>query len=199
MPITGIIPSQNFELVRDRIGQILALEFANQYVLTSNDDINVTVYNDRIIPFDKTDTPCINVVFASGNYPSKYEDKQDGSYTFNIDCYCTAPSTSSNEGGKKANQELQKILGIVRAILSNPLYRTLNFPMPSLSHVSVSGIQIASPENKQDASSMVMGRVTFMVNVIETVELSLANTLAGSITSVKMEETDLGYYWVADI
>lgn len=193
--ISGIIPTQNFELVRDRIGQILSAEFANQYTLTTNEDINVTVYNDRIVPFDKTDTPCINVVFDSGNYNAKFENKADGSYIYNIDVFCTAATTATETASRKANMQLQKILGMARTILSSSGYRTLEFPMPSLSHVSVRDIKIASLENKQDASTMVMGRLTFMVNCTESVALLSTVPLESSLTSVKLCDSDKGYFW----
>lgn len=195
MAVLGIIPSQQFELIRDRIGVILADEFASQHTLTSNNDIDVTVYNERIFPFDKTDTPCINVVFNSGNYPSKYSNKADAIYSFNIDCYTMAKTTTADEGGKKSTKNLHKILGICRAILSNSQYRTLLFAPPSLSHVEVTSINIAEPQDKNDATSLMFGRLVFNVHVTESVKLIEAIQFANSKTTVTLSETDKGYFW----
>lgn len=193
--ITGIIPSQNFELVRDRIGQILSLEIGNQYTLTGNEDLNATVYNDRIVPYDKTDCPAINVSFVSSNYTSKFVNSVDGSNIYNIDVYCLAPSTATDTADKLANIRLHKLLGICRTILSDPQYRTLLFTAPSMAHVSVRDIKIAAPEAMQDSSAIVMGRLTFMVNCPETVQLLDAPLVASHLTSIKLSDSDKGYYW----
>ena len=86
--IDGIIPAQQYETIRDKIGLILYEELVNQFTLTTDEDLNVKVFVERFVAFDKTDFPCLNVVFSGGNYDNK--NKQDatstimGRLTFNV-------------------------------------------------------------------------------------------------------------------
>ena len=63
--ISGIIPPQQFEIIRNKIGLILFEEIGNQFVLTADEKINAKIFVERFIPFDKTDFPCINVLLKS--------------------------------------------------------------------------------------------------------------------------------------
>ena len=188
------IPEQNFELVRDRIGQVLADEIlAQSLILPLTPLLNAEVFVERFVPFDKTDMPCLNVVFESGSYGNKDAKNTTGTYRYNIDVYASAKSTSTVSGDKIASVKLHRIIGICRAILENPQYRTLAFAPPSLNRVAVSDINIEQPQNTQDGSSIIMGRLSFDVSVCEGVQLIDANNISGYETEVKMNETETGY------
>jgi hypothetical protein len=92
-----------------------------------------------------------------------------------------------------ASIKLHKLLGICRAILENPKYRTLGFAPPSLQRVTVADINIEEPQNTQDGSSVIMGRLTFDVSVCEGTQLGVGNNISGWETSVQMDETPQGY------
>jgi len=190
-----IIPPQNFELIRDRIPTILVDELANQVTLTGDQELNAQVFGERIVPFDAADMPAINVLLSRGN--SNFFTTVDNSYvyTFFIDVYTKAKSSDGVRGGHLASTRLHKLLGVVRAILENPVYKTLDFPAPSLEHTAVTDIAIADPKNNQDAQSTMMGRLTFSVQVRENVQLIIAEDIGGSDTSVEIEETDEGYLY----
>lgn len=194
--INTLIPQQNFELIRDRIGVILFEEFASQYILsTSNPDLNPTIYNERIIPVSHTETPLINVMFSGGNSLSQNAVDADYSYTYFIDVYTSSPTVTTSNGDKLSLYKLHRLLGMVRAILSDARYKTLGFTAPSIERRFVSGIQVAQPENKQDGTSSVFGRVTFEVRVSEITELKTPNPIDGANTIVTMNETELGYLY----
>jgi len=188
------IPEQNFELVRDRIGFILADEIAAQALIAPlTPELDATVHLERFVPFDKTDMPCVNVVFASGNYDNQNTITSDGVYKYNIDVYAKSKTIGTDGGDKLASIKLHRLLGICRAILENPQYRTLGFALPSLQRVTVVDIVVEQPQNTQDGSSVIMGRLTFDVSVCESVQLQTGNNISGWETSVKMDETDTGY------
>lgn len=194
--ITNIITSRNFELIRDRIGQILAVEIANQSTLQTNTAINAEVYNERIVPFDKTDLPAINVSFAMGDYSAKYANKTDGIFTYNIDVYAKAKTKVNELGDVVSTSNLHKVIGIIQYVLSDARYNTLLFAPPSLSNTMVQSIKIADNKtDEQDATSMTMGRLIFNVNCNDFIVLKDAINLENSITSVKLAETNKGYKW----
>tara|TARA_R110002020_G_scaffold82386_1_gene203996 strand:- start:170 stop:778 length:609 start_codon:yes stop_codon:yes gene_type:complete len=192
--LTQKIPEQNFELVRDRIALILADEISSQALISPpTPEYNATVFLERFVPFDKTDMPCINVVFASGDFENQNTLTADAIYKYNIDVYTKSKSTSTSGGDKLASIKLHRILGICRAILENPQYRTLAFAPPSLQRTTVSDIAVEEPKNTQDGSSVIMGRLTFDVSVCERVQLKDAEDIGGWKTEVKMNETEKGY------
>lgn len=191
--INGVIPRQNFELVRDKIGEILATEFAAQFALTSNSELNATVHVERIVPFDNTEIPCINVLLSRGNFDNMTAKKSDGTYQFNIDVYAKSKSSENQGGDSRASFIMQKMVGMAMAILENPRYRTLAFAPPSVAHTQVSDISISDPTNNQDAESVMMGRLTFQVRINENVELLTANPIVGYETTVTLSETEKGY------
>lgn len=191
-----IIEPQNFELVRDRIASILLLEIEHQVYLGS-DVVQPGIYVERMVPFDKTELPCINVQFGNGKYDGKDVRQAEGGYNYFIDCHCSAPSTSDDDGDVMAMQKMQRLMGVCRAILENPSYRTLDFTPPSLTRVRVMAIDTAAP-GIQDGINSAMGRITFNVQVEESVELKTAVGIANSYTGIKLNLTDKGYKYIAN-
>jgi hypothetical protein len=193
--LNQIIPAQNFEVIRDRIPVILVDELSNQATLTGNPDLNADVWSERIIPFDAANMPAVNILLSRGT--SNFFTAVEGVYiyTYFVDVYTKAKSTDGERGGHLASIKLHRLLGVIRAILENPSYRTLGFPMPSLEHTAVTDIAIADPKNSQDANSVMMGRLTFTVQVRETTQLITPVDIAQSNTGVTIDETDEGYLY----
>lgn len=188
MPLAGAIPSRNFELVRDRIAEILAVELPSQAGLHSNADINADVYTSRIAPFDHTDCPCVNVYFKTGTFPSAHENKTDGSYIYHIDVFTKAKSTDAKEGGTKSSEIGTKIAGIIQGVLSDPMYRTLLFAMPSLKRTEV--FKIDNPEYlEMEAVNWRLSRVFFRVDTIETVQFVTPTAFGANETTVCINGT----------
>lgn len=192
--INGIIPVSYFERIRDRIGVILALEINNQLLLSGNYEIDADVYVERNIPFDKVQVPTVNVSLASGNYANKNQGSVDGTYEFFIDCYTSAKSNSGAEGDVRATIKLHRLLGICRAILENPVYKTLDFTPPGIQHTSCTSINIRSNQS-MDALNNCMGRLSFKVVANETTELLTATLIKEFYTTVKIDTSDEGYVY----
>lgn len=196
--LQGEIAEQNYEKCRDRICQILTLEFADQYTNYNNDPaLNATVYMERFVAFDKTEIPAINVCLSAGKYSNQDITQTDGSYEFYVDCYSKSKEADGVRGDTKATVQLHKMMGMVRSILEHPDYKTLGFAAPSISRVWVSDMLIPLPEKLGDGINEVHGRVVFNVEVPETVELKDGEALGGIDTQVKLYDTERGYMWGA--
>lgn len=195
--ITEIIPSQEFELVRDRVAEILIDELANQAALSYDEDLEVNVFVERSIPFDKTELPAINVSLAQGEFDNKKAPNLDGNYIYNIDVHTSAKSNEEDQGDSRASVKLHKILGKCRAIIENPIYRTLGFNKPSISRVFFSQMDIADP-GKQDALNTQMGRLILNVRVPEGVSLLAAGLIEGYDTKVKIGTSSVGYAYIGE-
>ncbi len=189
------IPPRAFTLIRNRICEILADELKSQSALEYDADLDADVFLERFVPFDKTDMPAVNILLAKGDFDNKAVVKKDGTYTFNIDCYVTCKTQTGKEGDTQASIKLQKLMGVCDAILESPLYKTLGFTPPFISHTEVRSLNIANPVNNQDASSVMMGRLQFIVRCPENVDVLLPKILAGYDTSVKMALTNKGYFY----
>jgi len=194
--INTVIPQQNFELIRDRIAVILATEVANQFVLSSNSEIDCDVWLERTNPFDKIENPVINVSLASDTFDLKNAGTDVRSTAvFNIDCFTSSKTNSGENGDQKAMFKLHRIVGMCRAILEDQAFVTLNFTPPFISRTSVDSINIANPD-RLDATNQTMGRLAFTVVFHEGTPLITPPQIAQWYTTVKLDETEQGYvYW----
>ena len=190
--ITQAISPQAFELVRDRIGEILTSELAAQADFTYGEIPDLTVYSERFIPFDNTELPAINISLSRGLLDSQTAIQSDGAYRFNVDVHTLSPSSEGSPGDSEAMHKLHRLIGVVRAILEDPIYKTLGFVPPFVMNRHVEEIAIADPD-PQDTASVVMGRLIFVVRVPETVNLIVPNLISGYETNVKLALTDKGY------
>lgn len=196
--ITLEIPPQGFELIRDKIGEILADEILAQFAIHSDSERNAKVFIERITPIDKTEMPLINVLYSRSGYDNNSAINSDGKNTYNIDVYTSAKTKVVKRGGAESMARVGRILGIVRAILESPFYLTLGFAPPFIIGTEVTGIEIQDPRDNQDAANTVMGRLIFVVDAKEDVEQIQPVTAEGYDTQVKLDETEKGFVYITD-
>lgn len=189
------IPQQKFELIRDRIGLILADELPNQSTLNSDDQLNAPVYVERFVPFSDTDMPCINVLYSGSNFDSKTVMNADGVDTYFVDVYTKGKGSEDQRGDNLAASRLHRLMGVCRAILENPIYKTLGFNPPSLSGVAVKSISVQDPQNNQDAKNVIMGRLVFEVRALEVQQLIDSTLISEAVTKIKLNESEKGYIY----
>jgi hypothetical protein len=192
--INEAIQTQNFELIRDRIAQILTVELANQATLTGNALFNAKVWLERFIAFDKTELPAINVYLNNTSYDNQTAITSKGSNTYYIDVHVSAKHSTTNDGDKTASINLQKLLGVVRYILEHSVYLTLDFSRGFIYHTAVSEIKVGQPNDK-DGYNTVTGRITFDVNCEEKTKPSDPIEAFGYYTDVRIGETDKGFFY----
>jgi len=193
--IDNLIPQQNFELIRDRIGLILADELSNQLAKHGDASLNPTVGIERYKSFNITELNFLSVNLARGPFDNKNAIQVDGSYLYNIDGYVSAKSTDSDDGDNLSSIKLQRILGMVRAILENPGYDTLAFVRGNIGHTEVQELTIAEPD-RTEKEHVMMGRLNFLVRASEDVELTTPPNIALSTTTIKLELTEKGYVYI---
>jgi hypothetical protein len=186
-----------FEIVRDRIAEILALETASQQAIAAAagydpNDWKFLVYAERIDPWelyrDGADkTPIVNVWYDSDVFDkstSNNTTRQTTTSQFNIDCYAWAPSRQTVDGHAPGDESAAKIahkIGrFVRRFLMHPKYERLGFsgygdPVWDRWVANRTAFQ---PQSGNLAVQNVMGlRVSLEVRHNETVELEEPETL----------------------
>lgn len=197
--ISVVVPTQNFELIRDRVGEILASEIDNQATLSYEPYLElVTVEVERSIPVDKEEVPLVNISLAKNEFSNKHQGSEDGLITLNIDVYTSGKATEINgvtyRGDKISAIRCQKLLGLIRYILSDPIYKTLGFAAPSISRVYSGDINI-KPIGIEDDPNFSMGRYTLNVVCNESNKLITPNLIAGFQTTVQLNNSDQGYFY----
>jgi hypothetical protein len=197
--ITEAIGEAGFELVRNRIGEILITELGEQHTLNPiNGVTNATVYIERFRSFDNVEVPAVNVTIASDEFGQRTAVSGDGTVTYNIDCYTSAPTTAAIAGDTSAMVRLHRLLGICRAILMDSRYVRLDFTAPFVMSRSVTSMQLAKPQDATDGLSMVMGRLVMTVRIPEEVSQDVLLEIAGYDTQVKLGLTQKGYIFSGD-
>lgn len=191
-----IIPAQNFELIRDRLAEILLCELQNQKLLGAI-DLVPSVWMERITPFDETDIPAVNILLLQGDYSNKNQLSTVGEYSFAVDIYTAEKSTTNSDGDQLSAISIHRMLGMCRAILENPAYKTLGFVPPFNCTTLVKGFQFADFNIRSDANSTRMARLNFMAKVPEAVEIKDPIGHAFPSTRVKLCLTNKGYRYDA--
>ena len=195
--INTIIPTQNYELIRDRIAIILADEFQNQLFLTYDVDVDPVIFVERSNPFDKEELPAVNVSMAVGNFANKNLGSSDGTYQFNIDFYTRSKSNAATGGDIISTKKLHRMIGMARYILEDPIYKTLGFNPGFIMHTICTEI-IIKQLDKDDATNTAMGRLIFTVKANESNRLLSPSIALGFDTKVTIEISNEGYYYVTN-
>jgi hypothetical protein len=192
--ITYQIGQQNFELIRDNIGQILADELANQ---TYANNLGVKVWNERFIQFDTTELPAINVAYSDTSYEDYSPTAQQGLNTYHIDIHASASHSDSEKGDEAASVKVKRLAGIVRYILMSMENRFLGFSPGVIQTRRVDTIEIGKIAD-QDTAHTVVIRVVFRVRANETIQKVDPTTQNFTFVEVKLNETDKGYLYETD-
>lgn len=195
--INTIIGPQNFELVRDRVAEILADELANQFVLTGDAENNAKVFLERVVPIDKTETPLVNVKINRGVLKDQVAVNTHETLTFDIDIFHGAKSTDADNGDQVSRLKMQRLMGICRAILEDPQYKTLGFQAPFIQNRHIESMDFADGD-PMDTSFKSMGRLTLSVKIPENTDLLIPVVAAGFDTEMTLELTDKGYTYTVN-
>lgn len=193
--ISGAIPSQKFEIIRDQIAVILGVELGAQAAITGDYDLDADVYADRNVPFDRTELPAVNVTVNQGDYSNKNQGQSDGQYTYNIEVYTAAKSSDGSRGDVLANQKLNRLMGVCRAILENPVYKTLDVTPGYIKRTAVTGFRNGRMQ-EQDGGYNVVSVMEFEVHAVEDTQLLEGVEFGEIVTQVKLGLTDKGYKYI---
>ena len=195
--IPAAIPTQAFELIRNRIAEILVDELPSQATFAGDPKLNATVYVERSVMFDLTEMPAVNVSVSRTAYSEQTQRNTDGEHTFTIDVHTSAKSTSTVRGDSLAAFRLQKLIGVCRGILEDSRYKTLGFAPPFIESRKVTSIEYAQPTDG-DGTSSVQGRITFVVRAPDRNGVVTPELIAGYDTQVKLGLTEKGYIFTGD-
>jgi hypothetical protein len=134
MALPLIDKQDNFEIVRDAIASILALEVANQVALATGAGKDPAlwdfgVFEERSVPWEAlysateeevvVETPLVNIWYDTSNFPRDKGDtieRQAADGVYNIDCYAAAVSKNDRTGTGHTPGDLQAALNVQRVV-----------------------------------------------------------------------------------
>jgi hypothetical protein len=190
--ITEIIPLQNFEIIKDRLGVILFEELMNQKKLQCK-GIDIDVSIERQEPYDKAEDVVVNISQNNIAYNSIDERNSQGNISFNIDVYASGNATIEKDGNTITRVKLDMILGWIRYILSSTKYQTLAFPKGLIGGTYVDSIQYDDNYGSQDGAFIRMARLQFSVRASEIQEMWNGLEFTGNDTVIKLDNGTKGY------
>lgn len=192
--IENIIPTQNFEVVRDAIGSILLTELTNQKLLQGFDD-DFAIYAERTVPIQNDDILTINVSLDS--FDSVFRNQKDGMgrTVYNVDFYSNGTATGDQSGSENSSFRLHKFIGMSKYILSHTQYKTLELPLGIIGGTEVENFTIMDADLKQDSNFVRMGRLTIAVRLLQGQTMETGVLINQASTTVKLAETDLGFVY----
>jgi len=196
--ILTVVGPRVFEVIRNRIAEILTDEISNQAILSSDTVfLNTKVLIESGGPEDQQDLSVVNVSLMNGTFGERksYDGKVKGNYLFSIDVYTNDKNNKLQSGDYLASVKCQKLIGLCFAILDNPIYRTLGYSAKGFIERVKSNDFNFRAQNKVDANNTAMGRLVFEVQADETVDLLTATVLTEFQTKLTLNTSGKGYYY----
>jgi len=209
MTIPTLIDKQDgFEIVRDKIAEILLAEIASQKSLATAGGENPALWDIRIFTErsdaweqwinEQSDTrPICNIWFDDSFFPpgtGNVVSRQKSDSTFNVDLYGYGRSSDDPDGGhvpgdKEATFEAHRALRLVRNILMASEYTYLGLRQ-LVWRRWVKSRTIFKPEyNGRPLQSVMAARLVFLVEHEETSPQAEATTLEYVSTTFERSET----------
>jgi len=192
--INSVFDRQYFEYIRDRIYDILLEELSNKAIIGYDDDLLDTIVSlEDSIAKPQAELNIVNIALGQGVFSNKNQGNQDGAYTFFIDVYAGAKESDSETGTTKSAKKVHRIVGLCRAILETPVYRTLGFTPGFIRRTTCTNIEIGETKNN-DTRNVAMARLTFVVEALENSPFKEPRVAQGFETVIKISDSDVGYY-----
>lgn len=200
MAIQGLIPKQNFEIVRDQIGALLKLEISAQ-IMRRNLDYEADIYVERTVSIQDSEDLVINIQFESSNYGNFNEKSSEGETTYLIDVYSTSKKDPEKDGGYRSNLKTQRVLGWIRSILMSTEYKTLGIEIDyeNGKPAFIAGTYVQETASNtnfllgSDVSFLSVGRVIFMARLNESQQMESGVEMDVHGTRFLLHDTELGY------
>jgi len=187
-----ITESDACETIKNKIGEILALEFLSQQQQAvalglDSTPYNILVYIERSNPFEHflngSEQSVINVWFDGDRIVERRSNsltRQCYNGTFNIDCYASKKTittgSSQTPGDMSSAEEANRIARIVRRILMHPTYIKLGTTDGSVWDRKITQRETFQPR-EQSIQKVYGVRLTLEVDYNEVVTLSEQPTI----------------------
>lgn len=195
--LTEIIPAQGFEIVENRIAEILLEELTNQQCLQKLTD-EFGIFIERQEPYDKSEDVMISLSFRDGNYEGYNSRDCQGEYMYFIDIFTKGAGSLDQTPSINAKDKLFQYSGMIRYILNSSKYPTLKFPPGLIGGKYVKKITFDTDysnfgnHSNYDGAFIRFCRIIYIVRVQENQSLWDGIPLQGNDTRITYDNTEKG-------
>ncbi len=195
------IPVQGFEIVANRIGEILTQEIANQQTL-QNFDETVEVFLERMEPFTKEQDVMITVAYRQSDPEGNTQVDYQGNEMYFIDLFVTGNGKDGILPSIVAKNKLFRYLGLIRYILSSAKLPTLGLPPGLIGGRYIKRITLDTDysnfgnHSNYDWAYIRFARIIFTVRVQENTKAWEGIPLLGNDSQIHLENTDQGLQFI---
>lgn len=195
--ITGIIPKQGFELVRDAIGVILLEELtAQKNRRTDLEDFEIL--SESLVPYTSAEKITINVLLAKADYGQMTQKDAQGRTIYFIDVVTSGEEKDDMTGSMDASFRRDRYTGMIGYIFRSAFYRYMGpiIPQGLVGGVYVESFTNLDPYKKEDSDFTTFARIQMAVRIQEDAQAWSGVELVGVNTSVRLDLTNKGYKFV---
>ena len=197
---------QAFELIRDRIAQILTIELASQATLTGDTQLaGVKVFSERFVPMDQTECPSVNVLWSNTQPETDSPRRVDTNNVYAIEVYTKGVTEIGNDSGavielgsSAAAKQAARITGVIRAILASPVYKTLFFDTSDRLVSSSRPGRMMSVDTStfdENTGNIAKAQLNHNVRLCESQEMQAIRALEQLTSEGKVDGGDKGITW----
>jgi hypothetical protein len=173
------------------------MEMGNQYELDNSYPKITKVWTDRSTPIQlDTECPAINVRLRKWKDINSTVIKVERSLIFDIEIYTTAVATLSTPGDITSMALMNKISGMVSAILNYPDYSGTIGLEGIVTDTEVMRYYIADKGDVSDALSGVVGVLEYRANCIEYILPTDSSVAINELTcKILMQDPNYGFFF----
>lgn len=170
--ITELIPDQPFQIIQNRLGEILLEEITAQHEL-QNLDSSFEFFVERISPYDKSEDVVVTLACREQDNQEYTQRNSQGQNVYFIDVFCGGIETEDQSMSENVRLKLFKYVGIIKYILNSGKYPTLGFRKGLIGNKHVKKVTFDTDysnwgnHSNYDASGIRFCRIIFLVMALE--------------------------------
>jgi hypothetical protein len=174
--ITELIPDQPFQIIQNRIGEILLEEITAQHALQSLES-SFEIFVERIHPYDVSEDLVITLACREQDNQEYTQQSSHGQNLYFIDIFCGGIESADRSLSEDVRLKLFKYVGIVKYILNSGKYPTLGFPRGLIGNKHVKKVTFDTDysnwgnHSNYDGSGIRFCRILFLVTAREETQL----------------------------
>lgn len=174
--ITELIPDQPFQIIQNRIGEILLEEITAQHTL-QNLDSSFAFFVERISPPDVSEDVVITIACREQDNQEYTQQSSQGQNMYFIDIYCVGIENGNQSMSENVRLKLFKYVGIVKYILNSGKYPTLGLPRGLIGNRHVKKVTFDTDysnwgnHSNYDGSGIRFCRIIYLVTAREETQL----------------------------
>jgi len=193
MAINVAILKSNFEIIRDRIAEILRGELILQAELTGEAYLNAPVKTELIgsvSPRMCLNGAFINVMTLDNQYSARGQNHHRCETTYYIEVYSFAENTSEDSGDELSASINWRLQGVINKILSHPSYVKLGFESNFIENITLRDTKRAVPRNEDDSNAMAYTYSELVVRHQEQNTYEIGAKFSGSSTKIENQDIE---------